>query len=62
MKPYALRGLSEEMSVSPKNAEKVVLVSCVLHNSLRTKIPLRYKSNSNFDNVQSENETVHHGL
>ena len=93
MKPYALRGLSEEklnfsyhlsrargmvvivfgilacrfriflspMSISPKNAEKVVLASCVLHNYLRTKIPLRYTPNGSFDNVHSENETVQPG-
>ena len=28
--------------LSPENAENVVLVSCVLHNYLQTKLPTRY--------------------
>lgn len=47
--------------ISPKNAEKVVLASCILHNYLRTKILLRYTPNGSFEEVHSENETVESG-
>ena len=49
------------MSISPKTPEKVVLASCVLHNYLRTKIPLRYTPNDSFEKVHSENEAVQSG-
>ena len=49
------------MSISPKNPEKVVLASWVLHNYLRLKIPLRYTPNFSFEKVHSENEAVQPG-
>ena len=49
------------ISVSRKNAEKVVLASCVLHNYLCTKTPLRYTPNVSFDNVHPWNEIVQPG-
>ena len=49
------------MSISPKTPEKVVLASCVLHNYLRTKLPLRYTPNGSFEKVNSENEAVKSG-
>ena len=49
------------MSISPKTPEKVVLASCILHNYLRTKIPLRCTPNANFEKAHSENEVVQSG-
>ena len=38
------------MRLSPKNFEKVVFASCVLHNILLEKSPLHYTPPGSFDN------------
>ena len=49
------------MKLSPENAEKVTLASCVLHNFLREKSPSRYTPPGSFDTEDIETGDVQEG-
>ena len=46
------------MEISPRNVEKVNLASCVLHNFLRKKSPLKYTPAGSFDNEDIESRRI----
>ena len=53
--------LLSAMKLSPENAEKVTLASCVLHKFLREKSPARYTPLGSFDTEDIETGDVQEG-
>ena len=49
------------MHLAPKNVEGVTLVSCVLHNFLRKKLPVCYNSPGMFDKEDADTGMVIEG-
>ena len=55
IRPNCFRVFLSPIQFEPKIVEKITVASCVLHNYLREKIPLKYSTPGNFDCENIEN-------